>query len=708
MVKITTKTDLNQGTEMDVDTSSKTIRLIVAGNMTSGSTGGVTGQALYSAIYDLFISDAGYQGFQFPLALVDGPTATQMELREGWEFFDLTSVGLLRDSGFAYKDLTDTITLEYGCYVQAGDLVSPTDQPYYIRTAETVPTDFGFPNEFNECIQIFGDVTHGNFDKRSKVCIFIREQGNTYAQYDLVTEQELSSITYRKYLIPVTTEIDNDINVSDSTIDSTAPYTGMTLTWIDGIGFTAWINSTVYPANSVVSDLGNWYITTAGGTSNGTGVADDIGVTWVSYSGERSVDGVFYAFNIIMDGNSGIKAENYNWIQRQLRKTTDIDSGANTHRGDIEEDAFLTFLGDILVTSTGLYVDNHLTSEQSDYIFTDVGGVERSIPFLPQITINSVDSNGSSVDYTTGTRIQIYNSSGVSASSWQTTSYIVGNKVLRTSGAGTESGSGLWFECTTAGTSSGSEPTWDTTVGNTTSDGTVIWTTRAIEMYNNQPGAVNNVSISYESGANESANIRVRVIAVNGTVNSEKWQQTTLTASTDNVSVSVTQESNAIYVDNNVDGSTVTEASISSGGIDINVNDSDNSTTFQRIYNWYQYYLSTESGIRDSSDLIIAETQTSYIFDNEIEIKNTKTGSPLTIQGANAVDEDNDPIGIFDLTGESIFTNNTTVVPFSFSSGSGLSGEEHGWLSSVNDVTALNLDEQTSKALQLDDFVALN
>ncbi|MBW2174155.1 MAG: hypothetical protein JRF64_05840, partial [Deltaproteobacteria bacterium] len=48
---------------------------------------------------------------------------------------------------------------------------------------------------------------------------------------------------------------------------------------------TRWTDGAWYPANSIVSDDGDMYITALGGTANGTGVADDIGITdWDPYN----------------------------------------------------------------------------------------------------------------------------------------------------------------------------------------------------------------------------------------------------------------------------------------------------------------------------------------------------------------------------------------------------------------------------------------
>jgi len=68
--------------------------------------------------------------------------------------------------------------------------------------------------------------------------------------------------------------------------------------------FPVWTNNTAYPAGSVVTDNLELFVTAAGGTSNGTGVADDTGVTdWVPYTLSRWTDGAWYPANsVVRDG----------------------------------------------------------------------------------------------------------------------------------------------------------------------------------------------------------------------------------------------------------------------------------------------------------------------------------------------------------------------------------------------------------------------
>jgi hypothetical protein len=107
MTLITDPDKLNQTTEIVIDTTTLTIRLVVAGNL---SNDGVTGQALYSFLKEEWRTDNTLIPFDFPMV---GITPEQFEFVEGWEPFDDTSRNLIRSSGWREIDNTKTVTREY-------------------------------------------------------------------------------------------------------------------------------------------------------------------------------------------------------------------------------------------------------------------------------------------------------------------------------------------------------------------------------------------------------------------------------------------------------------------------------------------------------------------------------------------------------------------------------------------------------------------
>lgn len=119
------------------------------------------------------------------------------------------------------------------------------------------------------------------------------------------------------------------------------------------------------------------------------------------------------------------------------------------------------------------------------------------------------------------------------------------------------------------------------------------------------------------------------------------------------ISLAVAQEADAIYTANAIDGSTVTEFAFV--GSNININDATNTTTAQRLYNWYNYAISTTTYIGDHDDLILAQTSWSYIIDDSLLLKNVDTDT-LLIEGANINNTTGDG-QVIDTTGGSIIIN---------------------------------------------------
>jgi hypothetical protein len=174
----------------------------------------------------------------------------------------------------------------------------------------------------------------------------LREQGKTYDSYELLTEQNLGSLTYRKYAMPLSNLTDLKITATDDSITGSAPYTGMSI---------------------------NYY----------------------TESQQRDIGGTNYPFKVIIDGNSGTAEEIYEFIQYQLRYSGSIDAWDNVVEdinGVVAED-LLAFVGDTLGTKTvsfgdnkqysgGTYIDNFLAADTNRISFSDDSGSVRTFPFV--------------------------------------------------------------------------------------------------------------------------------------------------------------------------------------------------------------------------------------------------------------------------------------------------------------------------------------
>jgi len=328
MALITDPDDLNQGTEITLSAGAKTITLSTAGNL---SDDGVTGQALYSFLKEEWKNDSSLIPYPFPMVSI---TPEQFEFVEGWVPANDTTRNLIRTAGWREINASDAIEREYMGIISLGT-IDAADTPYYAFSSDTAKTDFDFAGTINQAIQTFGDASNGNFDKRSDtLTLYIRAQGKTYGSATS-TSIGLTSLNYIANRFPLAEATDTNISASDSDITSNTPYTGMSIT---------------YGA-----------------------------VT-------RTIGGVSYNFDVVVDGNSGSTQQIYEFVQYKLRQATDIDDGAGTQVGQLE-DSLMTFSGATLTTTTGVYIDNFAVADRNNLVFTDTGGTARTFPFIATGTI---------------------------------------------------------------------------------------------------------------------------------------------------------------------------------------------------------------------------------------------------------------------------------------------------------------------------------
>lgn len=330
MALITDPDDLNQGTEITLSTSAKTIALAVAGNL---SNDGVTGQALYSFLKEEWKTDANL--IKYPPPFNQMITPEQFEFVNGWRLIDDTSRNLLRSVGWREIDASDTLNREYINAISLGD-IDVADTAYYAFSSDAAKTDFSFAGTVDQGIQTFGDSSNGNFDKRANtLTLYIRAQGKTY-QSATSTGIGLTALNYIANRFPLAEATDTKITASDSTIASSAPYTGMSIT---------------YGAIT------------------------------------RTIGGVSRNFNILVDGNSGTTQQIYEFVQYSLRQASDIDAGAGSQVGFLAND-LMKFEGDTLKTTTGVAIDNYLLGDRNSLVFKDTGGTDRVFPFLATGTLS--------------------------------------------------------------------------------------------------------------------------------------------------------------------------------------------------------------------------------------------------------------------------------------------------------------------------------
>ena len=360
MAKIVDPDHLNQATEVVYNKTAKTIQLLIAGNLNDtspGSGSGVTGQAVYSFTKEEWLTDATLNELRFPF---DPIFEQKLILVDGWKWADAQTRDLLRDVGWQEIDAAERAGLQ----TLGGPFDAVADQAYYQQvsgfdaTADASVANFDKTGAVNEAVEFIGP--GGTPDYSGFLKVFLREQGKTYDSGELVADQALAAVDFRFYGVPLGNETDNTDGSgpveSDANIDTLTPYTNMTVDYIKGALFET-ATATSYALDDVVQDgVGRWaFCTTAGTVSVPGGAYASFGGTsvWEAYAGELQVGTTYYAFNRIIDGATGTAKQIYEWSQRQLRRTTDVNDdtlGAPNQNGN---GAFFGRISEELTSYTG-------------------------------------------------------------------------------------------------------------------------------------------------------------------------------------------------------------------------------------------------------------------------------------------------------------------------------------------------------------------
>jgi hypothetical protein len=332
MAKITSKAQLNVGTELVIDEPARTIQLVAAGNLVFKD--GVTLQALYSKLVDLWATST-YQDSPFPMYAIDALSGqfqigTDGATFSGWTWADTNTRNALRDGGWSEYDASGVLLRQYAGFVGLGSITPATTvQPYYHIASTDAPTDFPFTDQFNVGVQVFGNAANGNFDKRTYARAFVREYGKKFKS-SVLADTGATGTGANKVNFLVSNEDDLKITTLLGAVQATAdaamsgaPYSGIT-------------------------------------------------VAYYTVAQSRTVAGVARDFKIIIEGNGGTLEQIYAKIQYLLRQNSDINTGgtAGTKTGKIQ-DELLRFVGDTLVTSQSVYIDDVISADSNRVEFYD-------------------------------------------------------------------------------------------------------------------------------------------------------------------------------------------------------------------------------------------------------------------------------------------------------------------------------------------------
>jgi hypothetical protein len=337
MAKITDPTYLNS-LNVKYDTTAKTIELIAISGLTAED--GVTLQCVYSYTKEQWKLDNNLIKYPFPYVAI---TAEQFEIQDGWNWCTGNTINYIRDGGWALKSTGGTTLEEYMNLTTLGTFASTGDTAYYQQVNDGIGTETVYSGPVNQAIKIYGDTYNGNFDYRGFFKVYLREYQKIYNFYDLIESQNLTTLTYKKYAIPLSNAADTKITHTDTIVSGSTPYTNMSITWLD----------------------------TPSGITIGSGT---------------------YNFSIIIDASGGTAEQVYEFVQYQLRKQGDIDAGTRIISGYTAEE-LLEFVGDNLKTlctsgdTEGVYIKNFVAADTNRLTFTDDTNTPRTYPYVAAGTI---------------------------------------------------------------------------------------------------------------------------------------------------------------------------------------------------------------------------------------------------------------------------------------------------------------------------------
>jgi len=342
MAKITTPDLLNVGTELTIDTSAKTFTLNQAGNLVYKD--GVTLQALYSKFIKLWESSA-YNKFPFPFYVIDAKSGqfqigTDGGTFNGWKPANDTTRRALRDGGWSEYLANGTLDRQYVGIVSLGD-VSSGAQLYYQRDAVDAPSNFTFTDEVNEGILVY---QNGSLDKRSYFQAFVREYGKKYKASTLADTGQSATGAYTVNVL-LSNEDDLKIQANDGEMTN-VPYSG-------------------------------------------------VDVTYFGTDQNKTIGGGSYPFRVVVDGNNATLEQIYTKCQYLLRQDSDIDAGAGSVIGKTAKE-LCYFVGDTLVTTQGVFIENIQANDLNRIEFYDQNSVKRIYPYSSAgtITFNAPLVNG--------------------------------------------------------------------------------------------------------------------------------------------------------------------------------------------------------------------------------------------------------------------------------------------------------------------------
>ena len=176
---------------------------------------------------------------------------------------------------------------------------------------------------------------------------------------------------------------------------------------------------------------------------------------------------------------------------------------------------------------------------------------------------------------------------------------------------------------------------------------------------------------TYTEGVEISLGDTIEIHVVNTSGTTAYYEKTvTVIASASGLNGLVSQELNAIYNDNGVDGSTVTGVSLDVPNVEFDLDEADNIISSQEIYAWYMNELMTTDGIRNIYRAITPKSQYRYCIDPSVvglQFDNQDLVNSLAITNGYFYSLDNSPViasgsGNIEMIPEESYVANSTQI----------------------------------------------
>ncbi len=414
LVRASAKTELGNDGNIWIDTATNTVSMAEYGDLSSD---GASIQAIYSYLKEEWKTDAALIKFPFPMVAI---TPEQFEFIDGWQPAEMTTVNLFRDGGFAVQDKSGYASSMFAGIITLGS-IGTADQVYFQQIDEGSAANIVLTGAVNQAVKVYShaegaDISFEATDSK------IKSTSTNLAAFVIGDSLVIEGSTDNNGTFTVASIVSaNEITVTEALTDEAAG-AAITMTTDYRNYFKIFVReqAKLY-AQSSQPDIGVTAFTyqayrfpLANGAdlkvthaddeidSDGDGTADtgkyaDMSITYYADNQARDIGGTDYNFKVIIDadvandGNYPTAEEIYEFVEWSLRQNSDIDAGDGIVIGKTAS-SLLKFVGDTLVTSTGVFIDDFSETDINRLEFYDVDGIKRVFPFVAAGSINFNDN----------------------------------------------------------------------------------------------------------------------------------------------------------------------------------------------------------------------------------------------------------------------------------------------------------------------------